>query len=267
MSKEINLHETDDAVVWAKEFMRIFGDRRDDIDEGLMISWFANAIMMKEDMESKYYREKLSFMPRTIEILNETCYKKHYIENYEHNDHVQDFGICWFTKESDSYVTMEGLEYEMTFLAKYDIDHLEYNGLGFSTKNQKWYGWSHRAFCGFEIGSKVKKGDCAYMAGTPKELHEEFLKLHDKDLLTIKDNGVEIEHKFEKCSDPECPWKSGTQTISLGVEMPLEHKDHNCTYIPEKSEFQFIECGKGEWEAKTLEDAREMAEAFANNVA
>lgn len=26
----------------------------------------------------------------------------------------------------------------------------------------KWYGWSHRAIHGFEIGDKVKKGDCAY---------------------------------------------------------------------------------------------------------
>ncbi len=31
--------------------------------------------------------------------------------------------------------------------------------MGFSEKDQKWYGWSHRALAGFGIGSRVKKGD------------------------------------------------------------------------------------------------------------
>jgi len=45
MPTETNaLLETTDAQEWAQEFMRLFGDRRDEIDEGLMISWFANAI-------------------------------------------------------------------------------------------------------------------------------------------------------------------------------------------------------------------------------
>jgi hypothetical protein len=33
-----------DALVWAEYFMELFGDRRDEIDTGLMIGWFANAI-------------------------------------------------------------------------------------------------------------------------------------------------------------------------------------------------------------------------------
>ena len=36
---------TMDAAAWAKEFMHIFGKRLGEIDEGLMIGWFANAIM------------------------------------------------------------------------------------------------------------------------------------------------------------------------------------------------------------------------------
>lgn len=38
-----------DAREWAAEFVRIFGDRRDDIDEDLMLGWFANAIMTGYD--------------------------------------------------------------------------------------------------------------------------------------------------------------------------------------------------------------------------
>ena len=32
--------------------------------------------------------------------------------------------------------------------------------IGFSHKNQKWYGWSHRALYGFGIGDVAKEGDC-----------------------------------------------------------------------------------------------------------
>lgn len=35
--------------------------------------------------------------------------------------------------------------------------------VGFSTKNGKWYGWSHRAICGFKIGSTCRKGDAHYV--------------------------------------------------------------------------------------------------------
>jgi hypothetical protein len=35
----------------------------------------------------------------------------------------------------------------------------EGKGLGFSEEEQKWYGWSHRAYYGFGIGYEVKEGD------------------------------------------------------------------------------------------------------------
>lgn len=34
--------------------------------------------------------------------------------------------------------------------------------IGFSEKEQKWYGWSHRAIHGFSVGEKIKKGDVVY---------------------------------------------------------------------------------------------------------
>lgn len=39
------IRDSIDAKVWAVEFMNLFSDKRDEIDEGLMIAWFANAIM------------------------------------------------------------------------------------------------------------------------------------------------------------------------------------------------------------------------------
>lgn len=40
--------------------------------------------------------------------------------------------------------------------------------IGFSEKEQKWYGWSHRAIHGFEIGHKCKKGDCGVALASEK---------------------------------------------------------------------------------------------------
>lgn len=51
----IKLHETDDAQIWAKEFIRIKNENNwstSDIDESLMICWFANAIETAKDLQS-----------------------------------------------------------------------------------------------------------------------------------------------------------------------------------------------------------------------
>lgn len=44
MFDELDLLNTTDAEKWAEAFMEEFGDHKEDIDEGLMFSWFANAI-------------------------------------------------------------------------------------------------------------------------------------------------------------------------------------------------------------------------------
>lgn len=41
--------------------------------------------------------------------------------------------------------------------------------IGFSAKSSKWYGWSHRALYGFQIGDVVKKGDCCASSGWTDE--------------------------------------------------------------------------------------------------
>lgn len=45
--------------------------------------------------------------------------------------------------------------------------------IGFSEKEQKWYGWSHRALFGFGIGDVVKEGDCTASSGWVDEYLEE----------------------------------------------------------------------------------------------
>lgn len=54
---------------------------------------------------------------------------------------------------------------EMKFIEKHGIKpekshpSNKINSIGFSEKEQKWWGWSHRACFGFGIGYEVKKGD------------------------------------------------------------------------------------------------------------
>ena len=47
------------------------------------------------------------------------------------------------------------------FFKKHGIKPFK-SSIGFSEKEQKWYGWSPRAIYGFGIGSEVKEGDCGY---------------------------------------------------------------------------------------------------------
>lgn len=38
-----------DGQKWAQEFIKLFGEQKEKIDEGLMIGWFCNAIMVGHD--------------------------------------------------------------------------------------------------------------------------------------------------------------------------------------------------------------------------
>lgn len=73
-------------------------------------------------------------------------------------------------KSTGAYVTTEPFDGKptgtMKFFAKHGISKVYNGSIGFSEKEQKWYGWSHRAIYGFGIGSKVKKGDCGYKGKT-----------------------------------------------------------------------------------------------------
>ena len=53
--------------------------------------------------------------------------------------------------------------------------------IGFCEKEQKWYGWSHRAIFGFGVGSEVKEGDCCASSGYT----EEYLAEHPEDDLSL----------------------------------------------------------------------------------
>lgn len=53
--------------------------------------------------------------------------------------------------------------------------------IGFNHKEQKWYGWSHRAISGFGIGDVVKEGDCAASPG----MVDEYIEEHPEEDLSL----------------------------------------------------------------------------------
>jgi len=121
--------------------------------------------------------------------------------------------------------------------------------IGFCDKEQKWYGWSHRAMYGFGIGSEVKRGDLAY-APTDKD-----------DFLEDMNRFWSDEHKHTVSSEHS---PKGVKTSWIYDDTVPNEKLRSMisgvmTNYPD-------EYGNGEWTAKTLDDAKQMAIDFAKNV-
>jgi len=174
------------------------------------------------------------------------------------------------SKFDDSYITFVGMENHIKFLAKLEITEELSHGLGFSTKDHKWYGWSHSAIFGFEIGSECKKGDCAYVAGTPEELindHVDWMDYEDED----KKNQRRAECQI---LDDRSGIRILHTPIIINVAPSIESavkamEDDNIGSMPEEpfdNGYSIIECGRGEWVAKTMEDAKQMAKDFSSGV-
>lgn len=68
-----NPWESADAKLWAHEFIRLFGNKKDEIDESLMLAWFACAIERGKMEEAKRVRDKLNTFDQTREALKDAC--------------------------------------------------------------------------------------------------------------------------------------------------------------------------------------------------
>jgi len=73
-----------------------------------------------------------------------------------------DDGKIYYSKYDGSYITRVGMEKSVKWLAKHEVTDCLTHGVGYSKKEHKWFGWSHRAAYGFDVGSTCKDGDCHY---------------------------------------------------------------------------------------------------------
>jgi hypothetical protein len=121
--------------------------------------------------------------------------------------------------------------------------------IGYSVKDGKWYGWSHRAIFGFEVGSTCKRGDCNYRPKNKTDLLKGIVEFwSSEDRINVKGKhtkeGVAVSWTYSN----DIPNESLRSQIGGCTE---EYPD---SY------------GKGEWTAKTTEDARKMAIDFSEGV-
>ena len=168
---------------------------------------------------------------------------------------------CYFSKFDDSYITHVGMEDNIKHLANLEITEQLTHGVGFSPKDGKWYGWSHRAMYGFKIGSTCKKGDCHYTASTPEELIDDHANF-------FSDIGPESEKQHrDECQILDD--RSGIRILHTPVNELVDVIGGNSSAVEHVlfgDDFSEIPCGRGEWVAKTLEDAKQMAIDFNEGV-
>lgn len=173
------------------------------------------------------------------------------------------------SKFDDSYITHVGMEDGVSYLAEREITEELRHGVGFSPKDNKWYGWSHRAIYGFTIGSTCNKGHCHYTAATPEEMIDD----HANFFLDISQ--ASSDQKRAECQILDD--RSGIRILHTPISLPVVDDINNIAdslddidSVPEQVIFEDAWsvqlCGRGEWVAKTMEDAKEMAEAFNEGV-
>lgn len=161
------------------------------------------------------------------------------------------FYLICKSKQDDSYIGTPNEVYVLIKKFKIErfyksrIDH-KVASIGFNPIEKIWYGWSHRAIYGFTIGSKIKKGNCGYRPSNIDELiesekrwHENIMEHENIEITINEETNIMIIKSSSKKSDI-----SSIQEINL-------------------DDFPY---GKGEWEAKSLLDAKQMAIDFADSV-
>lgn len=157
--------------------------------------------------------------------------------------------LVWKSKTDGSYIGDKWFKTYMEHGITEQIQSGDGEGsacFGFNPKEQKWYGWSHRAIFGFGIGSVCKKGDCGYVPDNVDELYD-----------SLSWFSVRLE-------------KTPRGVVGISKFYPyIEVKGGK--YIPDKAKpityrRQLFPLGRGAWIAKTMEDAKQMAIDFAEGV-
>ena len=118
--------------------------------------------------------------------------------------------------------------------------------IGKSDVDNKWYGWSHRAMCGFNVGSEVYPGHCAYKSDSMEEFKREMYDWYSDGMyndlkLVVESNGIRVSYKI-------VPQGKGRENA-----------------LPQENFHEFTP-GRGTWIAKNMSDARQMACDFAMSV-
>ena len=233
---------------------------------------------------------------------------------------------CYRHKRTNKFLcfgTDESIK-DYKFILDHKIDsHLTHTG-GFSTINQKWYGWSHRAIFGFGIGSIVTRDSCSYEPKSEIEMFEKSKDFWEEETKDFRSTVYEVKYNvpnpdgyyetfgFDSGPLSDVPKPKNLSNfegevdsddsdeildgggMSEDTEEDITPDETPMNYVPaDQSILGMLVCtkteffgkqagrkgftsnhwqmypekwGRGEWTAETLDDAKEMAEAFARSV-
>ena len=180
-------------------------------------------------------------------VYTNTAGKQHYVGDIAHMVFLMGHGITSFLQPSDGTCGT--------------------CAVGFNSEENTWFGWSHRATAAFKVGSTVSRGDCAYVPtdkedlvgylkgfwehGVPRQgggsnAHMTFTTTIENVRFDVTVDGVLglVYNQIGTCSDPNGP----------------------CLSAIDSFEPYPVPWGRGEWTAHTIDDAKEMAVAFARSV-
>ena len=132
-------------------------------------------------------------------------------------------------------------------------DGIDICTIGFCEKEQKWYGWSHRAMFGFGIGSEVTEGDAGFKSSNIGEFIKNCLHFWEDEYHEYTRHTYD---SFEGLDFVEIVWKYNNT---------VPNKKLRGTLGSTRVEIPKV-WGRGSWKAETLEDAKQMAIDFAEGV-
>lgn len=158
-------------------------------------------------------------------------------------------------KTDGGYACFNNLKSDLAWMIRAGIDDQIGHGIGFSTSEQKWFGWSHRAYYGFGIGHEVKFGDAGFVPRNEEEFIKTSIGFWSNESHTNIAATIGTNDRGERGAI--VTWDYVPEHVpnkSLHGE-----KGENFMYFPKK-------WGRGEWKAETIEDAKQMAMEFRESV-
>jgi hypothetical protein len=193
------------------------------------------------------------------------------VANIEYREYAGEKTAVYVSKIDGSYMTFVGLGNDLKMYYKLGITEQlqgmpESNGdgttcIGFNPTENKWYGWSHRAIYGFGIDSTCKQGDCHFKPGNVNEFMKACLDFWGDAEYSCGDDTAVVTKSLDH--DDKTEVEGVLVSYTYNDKVPNEKlrgtKYEHFSPFPK-------EWGKGEWTAKTMEDAKQMAIDFADGV-
>lgn len=136
--------------------------------------------------------------------------------------------------------------------------------VGYCEKEDKWYGWSHRAMYGFGVGDRVREGDCAFVANTPEQAVEDLSKFYENNQHTRYD--ITCIGEDENCFKMKIVKNIYSEEEAGRDRDKIHIPNEYVGWSMEEPIYQEVPRGVGKWQAKNLADVRTMACDFAQSV-